>query len=341
MSETIIWWCLLRSDDPRFVEEAARLSGAELRGGGAAHGSSATERPAAGRGGRMDADSFLSKREERVFDSLRSSKRRQEWLLGRMVAKGLARALLASKGEPHPAAAITVAAAEDGSPYVELEGAGVLPVTVSISHRAGLALCALVEAPGAPLGADLELCEPRPPGFAADFFTPAEVDSLPAIASDSGPPAFVPAHSRPGPSSWPTRPIDFSPGALPCASTHVAAAALNSTPGALPCAPTHAAAAAPDPASEAAQAHWRAIAEIWSLKESALKAARLGLRADTRSVQVGARGRPKAGWSEAALELQLPGAPRRALGLARWHGSHVVTLAWLGEGRPVARQLGE
>ncbi|HCF58764.1 MAG TPA: hypothetical protein DFS52_12340, partial [Myxococcales bacterium] len=57
------------------------------------------------------------------------------------------------------------------------------------------------------------------------------------------------------------------------------------------------------------QARWRSVAEIWSLKESALKAVRLGLGADTRSVQVGARGAPEAGWSQAELELQLPSAP--------------------------------
>ncbi len=189
-----------------------------------------------------------------------------------MVTKDLVRALLGTKGEAPLPAALTVAAAEDGSPYVALEGAGPLPVTVSLSHRAGLALCALVEAPGAPLGADLELCEPRPAGFAADFFTRAEVDSLPE---------------------------------------------------------------APE------QARWRSVAEIWSLKESALKAVRLGLGADTRSVQVGARGAPEAGWSQAELELQLPSAPRRARGLARWHGAHVLTLAWLGDGRAVAKSISE
>jgi len=64
-------------------------------------------------------------------------------------------------------------AAPDGAPEALLGGRPA-PVGVSISHRAGLAVC-LVAPPGAAAGCDLELVEPRAGAFARDFFTRAEL----------------------------------------------------------------------------------------------------------------------------------------------------------------------
>lgn len=46
-------------------------------------------------------------------------------------------------------------------------------MTVSLSHRAGLALCTVAPA-GVALGCDLEPVEPRSDAFVADYLTPAE-----------------------------------------------------------------------------------------------------------------------------------------------------------------------
>lgn len=134
---------------------------------------SAAEHPALPLG---EAPPGLLSGPERTFLSrLQFPQRRRDWLLGRYVAKALCRAWLAQRGEDVPSDRLTIAAEEDGSPFALVAGRGRLPITLSISHRAGLALCALAEPQDAPLGADLELCEPRPQGFAQDFFTEAEL----------------------------------------------------------------------------------------------------------------------------------------------------------------------
>jgi 4'-phosphopantetheinyl transferase len=121
---------------------------------------------------------LLSAPERVFFGRLRVPKRRREWLLGRYAIKALCRAWFAMIGRRVPASSLTVAAAPDGSPYVLLAGEGPLPITVSLSHRGDMALCALVPQPQAPLGVDLELCEPRPPLFIEDFFTLQEATAV-------------------------------------------------------------------------------------------------------------------------------------------------------------------
>lgn len=117
---------------------------------------------------------LLSGPERTFLARLKVPQRRRDWILGRYVAKALCRAWLAKRGEDVPSERLTIAAEEDGSPFALVAGRGRLPITLSISHRAGLSLCALAEPQGALLGADLELCEPRSEGFAQDFFTEAE-----------------------------------------------------------------------------------------------------------------------------------------------------------------------
>jgi 4'-phosphopantetheinyl transferase len=116
-------------------------------------------------------------------------KRRADWLLGRVVAKGVvAEALREAFPGGWRLEAIEIASEPGGRPYARLAreaqavagfGPGTrLPVSVSISHAERHALCAAtVPGPandGRALGIDLGWVEPRSPGFVATFFTGAE-----------------------------------------------------------------------------------------------------------------------------------------------------------------------
>jgi 4'-phosphopantetheinyl transferase len=76
---------------------------------------------------------------------------------------------------PSCPAALEIRAAPSGAPEVYLQSRPA-EVTISISHSAGRAACA-VSGPLAALGCDLEIVEPRSDAFAADYFT-AEEQSL-------------------------------------------------------------------------------------------------------------------------------------------------------------------
>jgi 4'-phosphopantetheinyl transferase len=125
---------------------------------------------AAGNAAQLD---FLSASERKTFDRLRFPKRRQEWLLGRWTAKQLLqRSLNAYRGVP--LAGISVNNDPDGAPYLSVEGEGRLPASLSISHRAGRAVCALSPAMSPSIGVDVEHVEPRAASFVNDFFTADE-----------------------------------------------------------------------------------------------------------------------------------------------------------------------
>jgi 4'-phosphopantetheinyl transferase len=99
-------------------------------------------------------------------------KRRTEFLLRRWACK---RAVAAATGlgeDPPSLARIEVGNRPDGSPTVSVGAAPAGP-EVSLSDRAGWAVCVVGRAPGR-LGCDLELVEPRSPGLVADFLTAAE-----------------------------------------------------------------------------------------------------------------------------------------------------------------------
>jgi 4'-phosphopantetheinyl transferase len=96
-------------------------------------------------------------------------KRRTEYLLRRLVAK---HAVALATGWPlteSVLAAIEVANAPSGAPYVRVGGAPA-GVGLSISDRAGWAVCVL----GPGLGCDLELVEPRSAAFVRDYLTAVE-----------------------------------------------------------------------------------------------------------------------------------------------------------------------
>jgi 4'-phosphopantetheinyl transferase len=194
-------------------------------------------------------DEWLAPEERARLASLGVVKRREEWRLGRWTAKRLLAACL--PGGP-ALAAIVVRAAADGAPEAVVGGA---PAgwTLSLSHRAGTALCAA--APGrVALGCDVELIEPRSAAFVEDYLVASERDVLRA----------APAEER---------------------------ALLANL--------------------------------IWSAKESALKALRVGLRADTRAAVVEPFGGPAAdGWRPLVVRC----AGRALRGWWQTRGALVLTV---------------
>lgn len=159
-------------------------------------------------------DGWLSAGEQARLNALRFAGRRADWRLGRWTAKRAAAACLGV-----PLTAIEVHASPSGAPEVSC-GNQPAALTISISHRAGVAICTVAPT-GLALGCDLEVVEPRSSAFLRDYFTAGE-RALVAHAAES---------------EWP-----------------------------------------------------RLLALLWSAKESVLKALRVGLRVDTRSVVVSPRG---------------------------------------------------
>lgn len=137
---------------------------------------------------------WLARRERAALETLRIPKRRADWLCGRWTAKQAVRACIGSgeverdrdevRTREHAAEPgfetrmapewekIEILAEADGDPAAFLVGSP-LPLTISLSHRSGLALCAV--AAGRPeLGCDIEHIEPRSAGFIADYLTEKE-----------------------------------------------------------------------------------------------------------------------------------------------------------------------
>lgn len=115
-----------------------------------------------------DGDDWLGPRERERQATLHVAKRRREWRLGRWIAK---RALCSWRRNV-PLSRLEIVAAEDGAPEA-FEGPARLPLSISITHRANVAVCAVALGDSA-LGCDLELVEHRSDRFIADFFTADE-----------------------------------------------------------------------------------------------------------------------------------------------------------------------
>jgi 4'-phosphopantetheinyl transferase len=105
-------------------------------------------------------DAWLSERERAVQDGLRVAKRRADWRLGRWTAK-------AALGTD-----VEILAAADGAPE-PWRARERLALSLSLSHREGLALAAIADAPMV-VGCDLERLEPRSDAFVADWLAPSE-----------------------------------------------------------------------------------------------------------------------------------------------------------------------
>lgn len=130
---------------------------------------------------------WLSPLESAALGALRVEKRRQDWLLGRWTAKLLVMRVLAEQTELQlDPTKIFIEKAPDGAPVAHVPASSTrsTPITISLSHSHGVAAAALVAEAEWPLGIDLELCEPRHPSFADDYFTPAEQQQLAALAAN-------------------------------------------------------------------------------------------------------------------------------------------------------------
>lgn len=118
-------------------------------------------------------DLWLSTREREVQARLKAAPRIASWRLGRWTAKQLARHVLAGD-------TVEVIAASDGAPEVYVETTGRLaPLSLSLSHRAGEALCVMGFGSGGSLGAlrlgcDIERIEARSRAFVTDYMTREE-----------------------------------------------------------------------------------------------------------------------------------------------------------------------
>ena len=129
---------------------------------------------------------YLNGEEIRLWESLKTDKRRRDWLLGRRTAKQLIAGLVGERFERGLSLdEITIRPHADGWPMVELPPLDGLPaVTLSISHSHDWAFCAAVEGRNRPLGADIEANERRSAAFAEEYFTPLEIQFLSAAPAE-------------------------------------------------------------------------------------------------------------------------------------------------------------
>lgn len=122
------------------------------------------------------ASDWLTAVERDRAASMRFTKRRNDYLLGRYISKLAVAAALelplgnASLGRIE--VKNRMSGPERGVPELLLDGARA-PFDVSITDRAGWGVCVLTE-PGARVGCDLELVEPRSETFVADYLTEPE-----------------------------------------------------------------------------------------------------------------------------------------------------------------------
>jgi 4'-phosphopantetheinyl transferase len=112
---------------------------------------------------------WLSARELLVLDGMRFAKRRNDWRLGRWTAKRTLAACLNLSRDLPALAHTEILAAPSGAPEVFLLNQPA-PVTISLSHRAGIAICAVAHFETC-IGCDLEMIEGRGDAFTADYFT--------------------------------------------------------------------------------------------------------------------------------------------------------------------------
>lgn len=121
---------------------------------------------------------LLSDTEQAYFFSLKSAKRRQDWLLGRWTAKHLVQATLyQSHRLMLPLATIEIQNDSDGAPRVSDFPA----IQISISHAQGHAFCAVMMPSHQALGADIEVIATRSVQFVNDYFTTAEKQWLETV----------------------------------------------------------------------------------------------------------------------------------------------------------------
>jgi 4'-phosphopantetheinyl transferase len=125
---------------------------------------------------------WLNASETVRLNGLRFPKRRADWRLGRWTAKRAVAVCLNLPLDRHTLAGIEIRPAPSGAPEVFLANTPA-HATISLSHREGTAVCAVVLSTAA-LGCDLEMIEQHSDAFVADYFTAEEqklVADTPAV----------------------------------------------------------------------------------------------------------------------------------------------------------------
>jgi 4'-phosphopantetheinyl transferase len=132
-------------------------------------------------------DDWLSPSEAVTLNGMRFAKRRADWRLGRWTAKRAVAQCLNLPGHSQALAEIEIRPATSGAPEVFIASRPA-PAAISISHRGGVAACAVTLSvtlsgtlsgalgalPKTMLGCDLELLEPHSDDFIADYFSTEE-----------------------------------------------------------------------------------------------------------------------------------------------------------------------
>jgi 4'-phosphopantetheinyl transferase len=116
------------------------------------------------------------------------ARRRADWRLGRWTAKRALALYWNLPGDSQTLQRMEIRSQASGAPVVFYAGQPVA-VTISLSHRTGIAACAVTRS-GAALGCDLEIAEPRSDAFVADYFA-AEEEELVARTSAAERPRVV------------------------------------------------------------------------------------------------------------------------------------------------------
>jgi|SRR5579872_872540 len=129
-----------------------------------------------------ETDEWLGPSELRRLDNLRFPKRHFEWRLGRWTAKCAIAVVQDLPLLPDSLAKLEIRAAPSGAPEVFVANKRA-DITVSISHRAGLAICAIASA-RVKLGCDLEVIEPHSQAFVEDYLTHDEQLRVTEASSD-------------------------------------------------------------------------------------------------------------------------------------------------------------
>jgi 4'-phosphopantetheinyl transferase len=119
-----------------------------------------------------DDHSWLGPGEAKRVTSLRYTKRRTDYLLTRWTTKETVARLLGLTGDRASFRRIEVRNHSSGAPEAYFDGRP-LDFAISLTDRAGWAVC-LMSSELKQVGCDLELVEPRSPGFVRDYFTDGE-----------------------------------------------------------------------------------------------------------------------------------------------------------------------
>jgi 4'-phosphopantetheinyl transferase len=118
------------------------------------------------------ANDWLGAGESVCLERMKIPKRRADWRLGRWTAKRALSLCLNLPIHPHALSEIEIRPATSGAPEV-FRGNQAAGVSISLSHRDGIAACAMTMS-NAALGCDLEIVEPRSDAFVADYFASDE-----------------------------------------------------------------------------------------------------------------------------------------------------------------------